>query len=289
MNRTRFGRLLFSLAWICCLAARPTCGSAVARPGLEPEPQPVVVRFELLRSLHMAVDVRLNDAGPFRMIFDLGSPVMLVSGKAAADAGIIGKPSAQRPAFLGMRGEGKANKLQIGELTADQVPVVVMDHPTLQAASKFLGPIDGIVGYPLFARYKFTIDYPASTITFVPGKYQPEDVMGKMVNRMLGAGRRPARKHISPTGLWGIELAGQDDEQAAAAGVAVSRVLATGPAHAAGIQPGDRLLTLDGRWTDSVRDAVEAASFVKPGLPVPVVVERDGERLELKANPRVGL
>ena len=42
-------------------------------------------------------------------------------------------------------------------------------------------------------------------------------------------------------------------------------VLAGGPAAAGGLKAGDRILTIDGRWTDTLGDAYVAAGFAKPG------------------------
>ena len=56
-----------------------------------------------------------------------------------------------------------------------------------------------------------------------------------------------------------------------------------------GLKAGDRLLTLDGRWTDSVADLYSAAGYVKPGATVPVRVKRGGKELELKVKPVSGL
>ena len=53
--------------------------------------------------------------------------------------------------------------------------------------------------------------------------------------------------------------------------------------------PGDRLLTLDGRWTDSVADCYTAAGQVKPGITVKVLVRRAGRELELTVKPTAGL
>lgn len=252
----------------------------------KPAEEPKTVEFELLKSLHMAVDVKLNDAGPFRMIFDLGSPVMLVSGKAASEAGLISKEAAKRPAFFGMRGEGKLKKLEMGELTADDVPVMIMDHPTLKAAAEFLGPIDGIVGYPLFARYRFTIDYPAAKMTFTPGDYKPQNVMQQMMGRMF-ANPSAAKKRVSPSGLWGIQLEKPADDSEP--GVVISHVFPTSAADTAGLKPGDRLLTIDGRWADNVPDAIDAVALAKAGEPINVVVSRDDKRMEFDVRPSLGL
>ena len=45
-------------------------------------------------------------------------------------------------------------------------------------------------------------------------------------------------------------------------------------ADKAGVKRGDRMLTMDGRWTDSLADLYEAAGYVKPGAKVTVKVKR---------------
>ena len=247
--------------------------------------EPTKVEFELLRSLHIAVNVKINDAGPRRLIFDLGAPVNLVSARFAAEAGLITQKEADRPAFFGMRGDKTAARFQVGDLKALDVPVMVMDHPTIKAISEVLGPIDGIVGYPFFARYRFTIDYPAKTMSFVPGEYKPVNVMSQMMNRMMG-GRNSQPARITPAALFGIEVEKTGD---AGGGVTVVRVWPSSPAAAAGLQPNDRLLSLDGRWTDSVPDALDAASRVRLGDPVTTKVLRADKTLDLVVIPIAGI
>ncbi len=47
--------------------------------------------------------------------------------------------------------------------------MIVLDHPILKALGDFLGrPLDGIIGYTFFARYRTTIDYQARQMTFEP-------------------------------------------------------------------------------------------------------------------------
>ena len=55
------------------------------------------------------------------------------------------------------------------------------------------------------------------------------------------------------------------------------------------MKAGDRLLTLDGRWTDTLVDLYTAAGYVKPGATVAVVVKRDGKEITLKVKPGAGL
>ena len=66
-------------------------------------------------------------------------------------------------------------------------------------------------------------------------------------------------------------------------------VVPQGAADKGGVKTGDRLLTLDGRWTDSMPDLYEAASYVRPGRTVKVKVKRDGKEVELKVTPAKGM
>src|SRR5262245_47446070 len=50
--------------------------------------KPVVVPFEMLDSGHMAVQVKVNGKGPYRLIFDTGAPISLVNNKLAKDSGL---------------------------------------------------------------------------------------------------------------------------------------------------------------------------------------------------------
>ena len=63
-----------------------------------PKPKPIVVPFELLDSKHLAVKIKINGKGPYRVIFDTGSPVTLLSNKVAKEAGVVPK-DAMQPAF----------------------------------------------------------------------------------------------------------------------------------------------------------------------------------------------
>src|SRR5262249_57370215 len=132
-----------------------SAGTAAAAPVPE---KAVTVPFELLRSGHMAVKVKVNGKGPFRLIFDTGAPITLLNNKVAREADLL--RGAQPPAFalFGAAGEVRVKRLEVGGVAAEDVPAIVMDHPTVEAIGRVLGPVDGIVGFPFFARYKMTLD-----------------------------------------------------------------------------------------------------------------------------------
>ena len=141
----------------------PECHSQVLARDDQPV-KPIVVPFELLKSKHMAVQVMINGKGPYRLIFDTGvNRDHSLNNKIAKEAGLL--KDTQRPlfTFFGNMGEVKVKELQVGDQKAKDVSAIVMDHPTVEAISKVFGPIDGIVGFPFFARFKMTLDYQAKT------------------------------------------------------------------------------------------------------------------------------
>src|SRR5262249_6837927 len=123
------------------------------------EVKPVVVPFELLKSGHMATMIKINGKGPYRVIFDTGAPVSLLNNTEAKESDKL--KDRPKPAFtcFGSMGQVKIKSLEVGDLKAEDTAAIVMDRPTVEAISKALGPIEGIIGFPFFARYKMTLDY----------------------------------------------------------------------------------------------------------------------------------
>jgi hypothetical protein len=276
-TRTRITALLAALLALPLVAAKTA-------------DKPVVVPFEMLSSGHMAVKVKVNGKGPYKLIFDTGAPVVLLNNRVAKDAKLLDRATASPFSLFGNMGEARVKKLAVGGLEAENVKAVVMDHPLVEAMSRKLGPIDGIVGFPFFARFKMTIDYQARTLSFVPGKYRPGDVMqelqGELMGRLLSSGG-PRARQLAPAAQWGLVAAKKPEDEEP--GVMVREVLAGSPAARAGIKVGDRLLSIDDRWTDSLEDLFTVTGLVKPGSSVPVQVERDGKEMTLTVKPVAGM
>jgi len=250
--------------------------------------KPVTVPFELLRSRHIAVEVKINGKGPYRLIFDTGAPTNLINTKLARETGVT-KKGDKGPALplFGMGGMKMMDSLEVGGVKMEKVPVTVMDHPTVTAISKALGPIDGIVGFPFFARFKTSIDYQKKELTFTPNGYVPGDVMKGLMDKLMAPKGKHEPKIVAPAGVWGFSVDDKDakDDEA---GVDVKDVIAGSPADVAGLKPGDRLLIIDGRWTDSVGDTFAAASTVKPGKTVSIQVRRGENEVKLTVKPAKG-
>ncbi len=247
----------------------------------------ITVPFEVIKTQHMVVSIKVNGKGPYRLVFDTGAPDSLVSAKVMKEAGLITK-DAPFIRIFNNHGNAKIKDLELGDLKAENVPCQVMDHPTVEAIGKVAGGLDGILGFTFYARYYMSIDYEKKLITFEPNDYEPGDVMKMMMARFSAPKAvRDAPKILAPAGLLGMRVEkAKDDEEA---GVTVKDVLPGSAAAAAGFKTGDRLLTLDGRWTDSVNDCYLAAGFLRPGTPANAQLLRDGKKVQLKLTVRAGL
>ena len=136
--------------------------------------------------------------------------------------------------------------------------------------------------------YTMSIDYEKKLLTFEPNTYEPGNVMEMMMKRFTAPKSvRETPKVLAPAALLGIRVdkAAEDNED----GVCVEEVMPDSPAATAGFKKGDRLLTLDGRWTDTVIDCYVAAGMLRPGMTCNVQVKRDGKKMELKLTVRAGL
>ena len=245
------------------------------------------VPFEMLASNHMVVNAKLNGKGPFRLIFDLGAPITLLSNRAGEVSGVV-KKNAPRSMLFAMRGEGQADTLDVGDLHAKDIPVIVLDHPALKALGGFFGkPLDGIIGFTFFARYKTTIDYQAKTMTFEPVDFEVKNLMKDLPERLAGP-KVAKRQILAPGALFGLDV-GHPVGGLESSGVPIKAVSEGSAADAAGLKAGDILTGLDGRWTTTISDVFAAAAWVSPGKPVDVTVLRDGKPLSLKVTPREGL
>lgn len=246
-----------------------------------------VVSFEVLATNHMVVQAKINEKGPYRLIFDLGAPITLLSNRAAEEAGVV-KKGASRSLLFSLRGEAEIDRLELGGLTVRKLPAIVLDHPAVRVLGEALGkPLDGIIGFTFFARYRTTIDYQKREMTFEPVDFQVRDLMKDLPDRL--AGPKVAKTRVlAPGALFGLSV-GAPEGGLSAAGVPVTAVLEGSAAAAAGLKPGDVLTALDGRWTASVADTYAAASTVSPGRPVALIVLRDGKTLTLTVTPRAGL
>lgn len=277
-------RRLLSLSTLVLLALVSARAGAGAEAPAQPATKPVVVPFEMLKTGHMTVMVKVNGQGPYRLIFDTGAPITLLNNRIAKATGLL--KNVPRPLFapFGSMGEVKVKTLHVGDQEVKDTSAIVMDHPTVEAISRVVGQIDGIVGFPFFARFNMKLNYQAKTMTFVPSGYQPPDIMRAMMSAMLMGQQQQV---LAPRVQLGLVPRKQADDQEP--GVTVEQVLAGSPAAKAGLKKGDRLLTLDDRWTDSVLDVFSAADHLEAGKSVEARIRRDGKEMTVSVTPTPGL
>jgi len=270
------------------LATCLVLAGAVEALAADKESKPVTVPFELLKSGHMTAMIKVNGKGPYRVIFDTGAPITILNNKVASESGLL--KNVAKPLFtvFGTMGQVKVGTIEAGDLRARDVDAIIMDHPTVATIAKAFGPIEGIIGFPFFARYKMTLDYQAREMTFVPNGYDPPDTVQAMVNALtvMTGDQQPAAKVLAPAAQWGLIVARESGDEP---GVTIKTVLPGSAAATAGLQSGDRLLIIDGRWTDTVIDCYQAAGRVKPGTAATVVVKRGKKEIELSVKPLAGL
>jgi serine protease DegS len=65
-------------------------------------------------------------------------------------------------------------------------------------------------------------------------------------------------------------------------GLIVTGVVRGGPAHRAGVQPGDLILSIDGKEITEARDALMAISSRRPGAKVTMKIRRNGKEMTLQ-------
>jgi membrane-associated protease RseP (regulator of RpoE activity) len=296
-HRTAFLLAFLSLASLIAVAlpldlaravidrqASPPQEAAAAQPGPKVKS---TVPFSMLPSNHMLVRAMINGKGPYRLIFDLGAPITLLSNRASEASGVV-KAEGPRSFLFSMRGEAEVAKLQVGDLTATKLPVIVFDHPALKVLGEVLGqPIDGIIGFTFFARYRTTIDYQVNMMSFEPVDFQIRDLLRELPERLAGP-KTARRRVLAPAGLWGLRL-GRPTGGIESPGVPVVEVFAGSPAATAGLKPGDVLTSIDNRWTVSAADAYAAAEGAQPGQDIRAIIIRGDKEQSLTVQPADGI
>src|SRR3954464_9283422 len=110
-----------TLAVLASLGIPPGLGPAVAGCGAQAappakakaeaaSPAKATVPFSMLPSNHMLVRAMINGKGPYRLIFDLGAPITLLSNTASETSGVV-KADAPKSFLFSMRGEAEVAKL----------------------------------------------------------------------------------------------------------------------------------------------------------------------------------
>jgi hypothetical protein len=247
-------------------------------------PVTFTVPLEVLRTRHIAVQAKINGQGPFRLVLDTGAPITFINRRLAAKLGLMSAEAAKKKMVVGMGGQVKVHSLEVGEVKAENVPVMLLDHPIVEMIGQVEGGIDGIIGYTFWGRYKMTLDYEAKQAVFDSTPYEIEDVLSSVMGKLLKTDDRPPL--VSPAGIWGMKT---ETRKNMAYPVVLTSTTSGWPADAGGLRIGDRLLTINGRWIDSNSSLLDALSIAKPGTQAEIVVKRGTQQQTLWITPRPGL
>jgi hypothetical protein len=123
------------------------------------------VPFELTDNL-LFIKVSINGSRPMNFMFDSGAGITVLN-HSAADGLDLNYSGRSQIGTSGQKVESKSspkNTLQIGTASLEQVPleVIGLDH----LSDYFKVPVDGIIGYDLFANYVILIDADRQSMTF---------------------------------------------------------------------------------------------------------------------------
>lgn len=256
------------------------------------------VPYKLTETNHFLVRARINGEGPFNLIVDTGAPALYLSEEAAERAGV--EPKRQGDYFARVEEiefEGGARLEEIQTRVEDIFQLVGMNALGLPGKR-----LDGMIGFNVLARYRVEIDPTDDRMTWTRLDYDPPDIVvprgfkgeppaGVKALDLIGGfaqlaavfvGKQPEDQYEF-RGFLGVVL----DEREHA--VVVSNVLPDSPAAEAGLEPGDRLVSLDGQATDSLAAAFEAASEVRPGDAVTARVKRSTSEADADETETIDL
>lgn len=196
--------------------------SLTLAPFDDPPPQGTSVRFAS-DGMHAYIPVTIDGATGLFVLDTADSGGIMVFRRFARSHAIFSSPGLQSVATGGIGGtvafsQYRGTSLTIAGTTLTAPVVTVTDAKAGDLASKGTA---GSIGANILNRFRVTFDYRARTVTFVPNDRVNEHFTGDRT---------------------GYSLTQRDP-----AAFVVLSVVAGSPAAAVGIQPGDRIVTIDGR------------------------------------------
>ena len=203
--------------------------------------------MEILKTGHLRIHVKINGKGPYPLVFDTGAPLNLLSNKIGKEANIKRKPGRSGISLMGPMGEADIASLEWSGAIVQNVPAMILDHPTIKALSDHLGPIEGIVGFPFFARFIMTINYQKAQVLLEANDYVPDDLMKNTMALMFQRDAKPLAPPNTPA--FGLLLLNDTDPKYH--GLVVEDVLSGSLAEKAKLIKGDILISVNQRWVDS--------------------------------------
>src|SRR5437762_13401031 len=138
-----------------------------------------------------------------------------------------------------------------------------------------------ISAFPLGGYVKMAGETPTDTITGEAYEFLSKPKW----QRFLVAAAGPAMNVFLAIGLvMGLYIYGTDMPEFVIGQAVIGIVEAGSPADRAGLKPGDQIASIDGKEHPDWQ-AVQNDFLTSPGRPLPIVVERDGRRMETTVTP----
>lgn len=138
-----------------------------------------------------------------------------------------------------------------------------------------------ISGFPLGGYVKMAGEIPGEAVTGAPNEFLSKPKW----QRFLVASAGPAMNILLAVGLLtGIFMYGTEVPEFAEGEALVGSVEAGSPAEAAGIQAGDRIVSIAGK-DDPNWEEVENRVITSGGQILPIVLDRNGQRIETSITP----
>jgi len=139
-----------------------------------------------------------------------------------------------------------------------------------------------ISAFPLGGYVKMAGENPGDSVTGSPDEFLSKPKW----QRFLVAAAGPAMNVLLAVGvLTGLFMYGTEIPQFAEGEAVVGVVEADSPARAAGIQDGDRILSIDDSKDNPNWENVEARVILNGGITIPIVLSRNGHRIETTLTP----
>jgi hypothetical protein len=240
--------------------------------------------MEVLKTGHLRIQVTINGNGPYPLIFDTGAPVNLLSNKIGKEANIKRKPGRSGLTFMGPIGEADIASLEWGGAKVEHVPTMIMDHPTVKTLADHLGPIEGIVGFPFFAKFAITINYQKKMVTLEPNGFIPGDLMKNSMGLIFKKQNQP----IQPPSEQVIGLIFSPQIDRKTHGLVIEKILAGSLAEKSGFKTGDTLVAINQRWVNDHAGLFQVLGEQWVKGSVIVEISRENVLQELKLNKPVG-
>ncbi len=258
-----------------------------ARPG-----ETFRIPYRLTDTNHYLVRVRLNGKGPFNFLVDSGAPALYVGTEAAKAIGLEPAADDYWTSLKRLDIEGGATLTKLKARIEDPFQLVGMNALGLPGAT-----IDGILGFTILARFKLEFDPTSDRMTWTRIAYEPKEpylpralrtregpaapaevrtmqALGPVMKLMsVFVGKQP-EVTVKAQGVLGLAL------EAVSGGVRVAAVLGGSPAESAGIQKGDRLVSVNGKPIATLADAHASVAKLTPGAEATVIVRREGQDAE---------